>query len=260
MEIREIMSIYITGDTHGNFERFLDPRFVKSMDVDKCDYMIVTGDFGGLFYGTQAEDALLDFLEDYVPFTLLFVDGNHENFDLLKNYPVETWHQGKVHFIRPHIIHLMRGNCYMIENRTFFVMGGARSVDVTDGIFELDDSRRLEKIAKLEAEGKYWYRTKGLDWFEEELPSDDELQAGLEVLKSHENRVDYILTHAAPSMVAQYFSAGKFDKDKLTEYFEKLRKQVEFRTWYCGHYHVDEEFILEGKAYQILYHQIVKIC
>lgn len=253
------MSIYITGDTHGDFARFLDPRFASSTDADKRDYMIVTGDFGGVFYGTQEEEALLDFLEDYLPFTLLFVDGNHENFDLLKHYSVETWHQGKVQFIRPHIIHLMRGNYYTIENRTFFVMGGARSVDITDGILELEDPKRLEKMAKLEAEGKHWYRTKGLDWFEEELPSDDELQAGLEVLKSHENRVDYILTHAAPTMAAQYFSAGRFDKDKLTEYFEKIRKQVKFRTWYCGHYHMDEEFILEGKAYQILYHGIKKI-
>lgn len=29
------------------------------------------------------------------PFTTLFVDGNHENFDLLNAYPVENWHGGK---------------------------------------------------------------------------------------------------------------------------------------------------------------------
>ena len=254
------MSVYITGDTHGKFARFLDSRIVDPMQTDKNDYMIITGDFGGLFYGTKEEESILNLLENLAPFTILFVDGNHENFELLKSYPVEPWHGGEVQFIRPRIIHLMRGNCYTIEKRTFFVMGGAQSPDITDGILELDDPERKNKIASLEAEGKFLYRTKGLDWFPEEMPSEEELQRGRDALKACGNRVDYILTHAAPSTLVDYFSAGRFELNKLTEYFEELRKQVKFRTWYCGHYHADEEFILEGRAYRILYRKIVKIC
>ena len=254
------MSVYITGDTHGCFSRLLESRMISSMQTDKEDYLIIAGDFGGLFYGTKEEENLLDLLEEVAPFKILFVDGNHENFELLKRYPTENWHGGEVQFIRPHIIHLMRGYCYTIEKRTFFAMGGALSPDITDGILELDDPERENKIRKLEAEGKIFYRTRGLDWFPEEMPSDEELQRGLDTLKACGNRVDYILTHAAPSTLVNYFSAGRFAPNKLTEYFEKLRKQVEFRTWYCGHYHADEKFLLEGKNYQILYCHIVRIC
>lgn len=42
-------------------------------------------------------------------YTTLFVDGNHENFDRLSDYPIDTWNGGKVHKIRPSVIHLMRG-------------------------------------------------------------------------------------------------------------------------------------------------------
>lgn len=63
------------------------------------------------------------------PFTTLFVDGNHEIFDLLNAYPVENWHGGKIHRIAPSIIHLMRGQLFDIEGKSFFTMGGAESHD-----------------------------------------------------------------------------------------------------------------------------------
>lgn len=40
---------------------------------------------------------------------LLFVSGNHENFDLLAEYPQEDWNGGKVQRIHSHVIHLLRG-------------------------------------------------------------------------------------------------------------------------------------------------------
>lgn len=41
--------------------------------------------------------------------TILFADGNHEQFDALNSYSVDEWNGGKVHIIEPGIIHLMRG-------------------------------------------------------------------------------------------------------------------------------------------------------
>jgi hypothetical protein len=73
------------------------------------------------------------------PFTTLFGSGNHENFDLLAEYPVEDWHGGKVQRIRPSVIHLMRGQVYSIQGKTFFTMGGASSHDINGGILEPDD-------------------------------------------------------------------------------------------------------------------------
>ena len=37
-------------------------------------------------------------------------------------------HGGKVHRIRPHVLHLMRGQVFDIEGHTFFTMGGVKSV------------------------------------------------------------------------------------------------------------------------------------
>ena len=58
--------------------------------------------------GTEEEQKLLDWYNDK-PWTTLFCDGNHDNFDLLSKHPVEEWNGGKVHRIRPKVLHLMRG-------------------------------------------------------------------------------------------------------------------------------------------------------
>ena len=103
--------IYITGDTHSDVSRFSTTEFPEQMLMSKNDYVIVCGDFGLVWNGSKRENYWLDWLENK-PFTTLFVSGNHENFDMLKTYPVEEWHGGKVQFIRPSIIHLMRGQVF----------------------------------------------------------------------------------------------------------------------------------------------------
>ena len=100
--------IYATGDLHGNALRFQPEYFPEQYEMTKDDYMIVCGDFGFIWNGDKSDDAQLGKLEA-LPFTVLFVDGNHENYDALNEYPVEQWHGGAVHRIRPHVLHLMRG-------------------------------------------------------------------------------------------------------------------------------------------------------
>ena len=103
----------------------------------KDDYMIVCGDFGCVWNGDKSDDTQLDRLEA-LPFTVLFVDGNHENFDALNKYPVEEWRGGKVHKIRPQVIHLIRGQMLELQDRSFFTMGGAQRYDIADGILDMD--------------------------------------------------------------------------------------------------------------------------
>ena len=131
--------IYATGDLHGNSLRFQPQYFPEQAKMTKDDYMIVCGDFGCVWNGDKSDDPQLDRLEA-LPFTVLFVDGNHENFDALSEYPVELWHSGKVHKIRPHVIHLMRGQAFELQGRTFFTMGGAQSHDIADGILDMESS------------------------------------------------------------------------------------------------------------------------
>ena len=127
--------IYITGDTHGGFQRFTTDNFPQQKKMGRDDYAVVAGDFGGVWDGSPREAYWLDWLEKK-PFTTLFVDGNHENFEKLNALPVHTWHGGRVHYVRPHVIHLMRGQMYNIEGHTFFTMGGAQSHDIEDGILD----------------------------------------------------------------------------------------------------------------------------
>lgn len=114
--------IYATGDTHGNFQRFKPAYFPEQAGMSKEDYMIICGDFGGVWDGSKKEQKTLDWVES-LPFTTLFVSGNHENFDLLKKYPVEEWNGGQVQAIRPHVLHLTRGQVFKLQGYTFFTMG-----------------------------------------------------------------------------------------------------------------------------------------
>ena len=102
--------IYITGDCHG--------------------------DFGGVWHKDEEspkEAMNLDWLESRM-FTTLFVDGNHENFDRLNAYSLETWNSGKVYRIRPSVLHLMHGQVFELEGKKIFTFGGASSHDISGGI------------------------------------------------------------------------------------------------------------------------------
>ena len=148
---------------------------------------------------------------------------------------------------------------YTIEKQRFWVMGGAISIDITDGLFDKEDPLLKEKILDLKKQGKNYYRIRGINWFPEEMPSEEEQERGMESLRKNGMETDYIITHAAPTMVSNYFSAWRFKADELTDYFEKIRKEVQFKRWFCGHYHVDEEMVVEGKNFQILYNKIERI-
>ena len=132
------MSVYITGDTHGGFQRFGGKYFPLQKNMGREDYVIVTGDFGGLWDGSPKDQYWLDWLEEK-PFTTLFVDGNHENFDLLKALPERRWNDGRVHVVREHVLHLMRGQVFTFGGLTWFTMGGASSHDIQDGILDPAD-------------------------------------------------------------------------------------------------------------------------
>ena len=41
--------IYITGDCHQDFERFITSNFPEQKEMTKEDYVIICGDFGGVW-------------------------------------------------------------------------------------------------------------------------------------------------------------------------------------------------------------------
>src|SRR5699024_4647782 len=112
------MSIYITGDCHGDYRRFSTEIFPEQYTMGKNDYVIVCGDFG--YWSEDREQLWWRKWLDKKPFTTLWVDGNHENYDLLAVCPVEEWNGGKVQHVAPSIIHLMRGQVYDIDGCRIF--------------------------------------------------------------------------------------------------------------------------------------------
>lgn len=125
------MAIFITDDTYVDFARFKKEIFYEQAEPSKDDYIIICGGFGGVWDGRPRERCWLDWLEAK-PFNTRFVSGNHDNYDLLAECPVQEWHGGRVQFIRPSIIHLMRGQVYEIEGKRFFTMVGATVTTLID--------------------------------------------------------------------------------------------------------------------------------
>ena len=239
--------IYITGDTHADFSRFKEDKFPAQNEMTKEDYVIICGDFGGVWTfeeESSREKEVLDWLNTK-KFTTLFVDGNHENYTRLYNdYPEEKWHSGKVHKIRDSVLHLMRGEIFEIEGKKIFAFGGARSHDIQDGILNLDEEEKIYEYYKRRA----LFRIKDYSWWDLELPTEEEMKNGINNLEKANYKVDYIISHCCPTSIQTLLGAGEFKKDYLTDYFQKIMEKCEFKKWYFGHYHdyrqINSQFIL----------------
>lgn len=248
--------IFITGDCHADFSRFNTNNFPEQKDLTKEDYVIICGDFGGIWEQTESkhEAYWMDWL-DSRSFTTLFVSGNHENYDRLKSYPIEEWNGGKVQKIRPSVMHLMRGQVFDICGKSIFSFGGASSHDISGGILEPDDPAFKEKKKELD---KGWkpYRINHVSWWKEELPSEEEMKEGRSNLALHNNTVDFIVTHCCSSSTQYQIGGSLFKPDVETDYFEEIRQSTNFKKWFFGHYH-DNRNISDKEI--LLYEQIIRI-
>jgi len=223
--------LFITGDTHipVDISKLNSRRFPAQKELTKNDYLIICGDFGGVWDGGR-EDLYWRRWLDRKNFTTLFIDGNHENFDLLRGFETVDFCGGRAHRISDSIYHLMRGQIYSIDGRSIFSFGGAQSHD-----------RAI--------------RTEGISWWREELPSEAEINEARANLDAAGRRVDIVLTHCAPTSVQSELSPG-FEPDVLTEFLEELAGSVSFDGWYFGHYHTDR--LIKGR-FHCMYENIDRI-
>ena len=253
-ESEGIMAIFLTGDTHGDFRRFENTIFYEQVGLTKRDCLIITGDFGGVWDGSPEEQRQLDWLERR-SYTTLFVSGNHENYDLLAEYPVEEWNGGQIQRIRPSVIHLMRGQVYDIQGKKFFTMGGASSHDIADGILEPDDPEFEEKQKRLE-ESEALYRINHVSWWKEELPNEEEYRTARANLEKCGWKVDYIITHCCSTSVQDELSGGFYQADALTDFLDEITQRCQFQYHFFGHYHTNK---IIQKKYVLLYEQIIHL-
>ena len=213
--------VYLTGDTHGDIQRF---KQGKLRWLGKKDTVVVLGDFGFVWDGSAAERKRLDWLRKR-PYTVLFLDGSHENYDLLAQYPETELFGGRVQSLGGNVYHVCRGSVLEIEDKKLLCFGGGESFDKED-------------------------RVEGVNWWRAEMPTSDELEWCIDNLKACENQVDYILTHDAPRKLLDFTNirSEDFQGNWLHAFFDKLIDHVQYRCWYFGRYHRDQAISTKARA------------
>lgn len=257
--------IYITGDTHGDFERFTKYQRQKlPFDLTESDYVIICGDFGLLWEKNGTFQYNLKWLSG-LPFQILWVQGNHENYDMIAEYQMEKWKGGKArHIVRDKIILLERGQIFNIEGKIFFTFGGASSHDIQGGVLDRDSSAYHTDRKKAKKSG-LCYRIKHVSWWEQELPSEYEMLEGLRNLELANYQVDYVITHCASNYIEHKLeelhssldSCRRFyEQNVLTDYFERLEDRLQYKHWFCGHYHKNLRI---DEKHTILYEKMIPL-
>ena len=234
--------VFVCGDTHagqvGDLDKLTSRKFPEGKELTKDDYVIVLGDFGFLWNDIPSEyekDKYKWFQEK--PWTTLFLDGNHENFNRLDNLPTLEMFGNPVGKVNDSIYHLRRGYVYHIANRSFFVFGGG---------FSIDKARRTENIS----------------WWERELPNDEEYARGIKSLNKINNKVDYIITHTCSNEMFTELAnrANMYHKipgeEVIRKYFDDIRDTVRHKMWFFGHFHYD--YLSENK-WQVIYNLVKEL-
>lgn len=224
--------IYITGDIHGSYD--ISKLNTKSFPIQKKltrdDYLIICGDFGLVWDNSNHDLYWRKWLEDK-PWTTLWIDGNHENFDLLKEYPKEDKYGGKIQKISEHVLHLCRGYVFEIDNKKIFAFGGAESHDKE-------------------------YRKLGISMWNDEMPTSEEMEQGRKSLDAVGWNVDIVITHSLPTSIQSDICNEFFyyPSNELTDYFEEINSRLNFKQWFSGHYHRDKIY---DDRYQLIYNHIL---
>lgn len=215
------MAVYLTGDTHRDFDRIFE--FCEEYDTTTDDILIILGDAGINVRCDDRDDELkMELVE--LPITLLCIHGNHEERPFLLGYEEMMWHEGVVYYEEayPNLLFAKDGEIYDFDGKKAIAIGGAYSIDK-------------------------WYRLRnGLPWFESELPTDEMMEYVESQLDKCGWRVDYVLSHTVP---VEYEPVWAFlpgidqsTVDKTMEYWlQEIAEKLEFEAWYAGHYHVESQ-------------------
>ena len=213
--------IYLTGDTHGRFDRIF--TFCEERNTSRDDILIILGDAGINYHRGSRADRLKDSLKT-LPITLLCIHGNHEQRPFsIDSYRERDWHGGKVYVEPqyPSLLFAKDGEIYDLDGKKAVAIGGAYSVD------------------------KFYRLIRHIAWYDNEQPS-PEIKAYVESqLEKAGWQVDYVLSHTVP---LKYEPVEVFlpmidqsEVDKSTEiWLGEIEEKLSYRRWYSGHYHTSK--------------------
>lgn len=208
---------YITGDTHGNFNRI--KYFCEKFETTKDDILCILGDAGINYYLNKKDYMLKQVLQD-MPITFFCIHGNHEERPFnISTYITKKWNGGIVYYEEkfPNILFAKDGEIYNINGKSILVIGGAYSVD------------------------KEYRLLKGWSWFKDEQPN-KEIVKYIEKQITKQRHFDIVLTHTCPikteprHMFLPFIDQSKVDK--TTELLlQRIADWITFDNWYFGHFH-----------------------
>lgn len=214
--------IYITGDTHGRFERV--ERFCERFGTSREDILIILGDAGINFNGGRYDRMKKEFLQS-LPITIFAIHGNHEQRpQTLGTYREKMWHGGMVYYEEeyPDLLFAKDGEVFDLDGKKAIVMGGAYSVD---------------KMIRL---------MYGYGWWPDEQPSEEIKRAVERKLDELGWKVDVVLSHTTPlkyepvEVFLKGIDQSKVDKS-TEEWLDGIEDKLDYGKWYCGHYHTEKK-------------------
>jgi hypothetical protein len=211
----DVSTIMIAGDWHGNTRWAVHAIHEGCSQLDgETKLILQLGDFGIWCNGHMYLEKLSAALEEEGA-ELFFIDGNHEDFTLLRKHAKANETPGVPFQIAPRIWYLPRGWRWKWHGRTWLALGGAASVDRA-------------------------FRTEGHSWFrEEEITL---VQAGLVALAGP---ADVMITHECPRRVTMHLPLGDpypgWDLDvsrSHQELLDRIIDHVEPSWLFHGHMHL----------------------
>ncbi|MBD5129530.1 MAG: serine/threonine protein phosphatase [Ruminococcaceae bacterium] len=214
--------IYLTGDTHRDFDRVFD--FCADNDTTPDDVLIILGDAGINFFLDERDYKLKKQLST-LEVTLLCIHGNHEERPfMIDSYIEKEWHGGVVFYEEefPNLLFAKDGEIYDLEGRSAIAIGGAYSVD------------------------KFYRLQNHLPWFPTEQPTDEIMDDVERALDKVNWRVDAVLSHTTPlkyEPTEEFLdSIDQSTVDSSTEeWLDVIENRLSYERWYCGHFHCDKK-------------------
>lgn len=212
--------IYLTGDTHGNFDRIVE--FCERFHTIKSDVMIILGD-AGINFSREFYDRPKKELLQSLPITIFAIHGNHEIRPAsLPGYVEKKWKGGVVNYEKTHknILFAKDGEVYNFGGKHTVVIGGAYSVD------------------------KMYRVSHGYGWWADEQPS-EEIKAYVEAQLEGMNW-NVVLSHTVPLKYepTEVFLSGIHQKsvDKSTEmWLDSIENRLHYDKWYAAHFHTEKQ-------------------
>ena len=217
-------NIYVIGDIHGDFN-LLKARFYMELNEEnsqKRDVLFVAGDAGFInsYEGSASKEKRKSIL-NRLPFIIIVVLGNHENYDIIESLPETT---------------IFNGRCYKEEGVNAYYAKNGQIFDI-DGtkIFTFNGGLSVDKKARLELEKQY---NRKFYWPQEIKEEDFE-----EAYNNYFNhQVDYVITHDVPLSIFKQImpfvsNSNKNEECALQPFFQRIYAIDKFKHWYAGHYH-----------------------